>query len=93
VGSEPKSGLRAKAKNAESSKGKRAEDAELSVVRASAWRNQAGIRPSARCESAHGCVRSMMNEGKALDGSHAAMDHAGARAGEGYSRTWGQGPV
>ncbi|KAJ7869828.1 hypothetical protein B0H13DRAFT_2280737 [Mycena leptocephala] len=54
VGSEPKSGLHEKAKNAESSKGKRAEDTELSVVRASAWRNQAGIRPSARCESAHG---------------------------------------
>jgi hypothetical protein len=56
VGSEPKSGLRAKPKNAESLKGKRAEHTELSVVRASAWRNQAGIRPFACCESAHGCV-------------------------------------
>ncbi|KAJ7870693.1 hypothetical protein B0H13DRAFT_1896047 [Mycena leptocephala] len=46
-----KSGLRASAESAESSKGKRAEDAELSVVRAPAWRNQAGIRPSARCDT------------------------------------------
>ncbi|KAJ7870700.1 hypothetical protein B0H13DRAFT_1896054 [Mycena leptocephala] len=89
-GSEPKKAASARTPRAwRTQKGKRAEHTELSVVCASARRNEAGCRWPGSHKSVHGGSRRLCTAPM----TRWMMDDPGARGGEGDLRKQGRGPV